>query len=295
MSDPLARLKSRFEEIQDLDALTGLLAWDQRTMMPQGGSSIRGRHMALLQRLAHEKLSEPEVGRLLDELGDSLDPETDDGALVRVARRAYDKAVRVPPELSGEMARASAESAPLWMEAKAKADFSLFLPTFERNLELRRRYIACFEPREEPYDILLDDFEPEMETAEVRRIFDEIKPALVELVAEQRELDVDDSFLDGEFPVERQEGLSRQILELFGTRPNTWRVDPTEHPFSAGAGIDDIRITTHYYDDSLESLFSTMHEYGHGLYEHQVPAQLALYPTGTGASLALHESQSRLW
>jgi carboxypeptidase Taq len=296
MSDALEQLKTRLEEIHDLFMLTMLLTWDQRTMMPPAGAALRGRHNALLHRLGHEKLIEPEVGRLLDELGpalDSLDPESDDAGLIRFARREYEKAVRVPPALSAEMAQAAAEAAPVWMEAKASSDFARFLPALERNVELRRRYVDCFEPRDEPYDILLDDYEPEMETAEVRRIFAEIKPELVALLAEQRE--ADDSFLQGDFPVERQEALAREIVDLFGTRPDTWRIDPTEHPFAAGAGIDDIRITTHYYPENLDSFFATMHEYGHGLYEHQIPRTLSRLPIGNGASLGLHESQSRLW
>ena len=292
-TDALTQLKTRLEEVNDLGNVTGLLGWDQRVYMPPAGAMIRGRQMGLLQRLMHEQLIEPEVGKLLDELGDSLDPESDDGAFVRVARRNYEKSVQVPPELSAEMARAAAEGAGAWMEAKQKSDFSIFLPALEKNIETRHRYIACFEPRDEPYDVLLDDFEPEMETAEVRRIFAEIKPEIVELVAAQRE--VDDSFLTGNFPVDRQEKLSHEIVEMFGMRPNSWRIDPTEHPFAGGPGNDDIRITTHYYPDSLESVFSTMHEYGHGLYEHQIPHRFASLPIGTGASLGLHESQSRLW
>ncbi len=115
------------------------------------------------------------------------------------------------------------------------------------------------------------------------------------LIAELREREVDDSFLFGHFPLDRQVALDHEVVDLFGHRPSSWRIDPTEHPFASGAGIDDIRITTHYYEDSLKSLFSTMHEYGHGLYQHQIPARIAQLPTGTGASLGLHESQSRLW
>jgi carboxypeptidase Taq len=298
VSDALDRLKERLEEIHGLAALTLLLDWDQRTMMPPAGARIRGRHMGLLRRLAHEKLIEPETGRLLDEVGplaESLDPESEEAALIRLARRDYEKSVRVPPQLGVEMARASAEAAPVWVEARATSNWELFRPALERNLELRRRYVQCFEPCDEPYDILLDDYEPEAETAEVRRIFGELRPVLVELAAEQRDSDVDDSFLDASFAVEPQVALSREIVELFGTRPNAWRIDPTEHPFMSGAGNDDIRITTHYYPDSLESIFSTMHEYGHGLYEHQIPESFAHLPIGTAASLGIHESQSRLW
>ncbi len=298
MADALGRLTERLEQVHELEMLTMLLAWDHRTMMPPAGAATRGGHMALLQRIGHEKLIDPEVGRLLDELRpveDSLDPDSDDAALIRLGRRLYEKAVRVPPALSSEMARAAAEGAPVWLEAKETSNFELFLPALERNVELRHRYVECFEPREEPYDILLDDFEPDMETAEVRRIFAEIKPELVALVAELAEHEVDDSFLHGDFPLDRQQALSNEIVDLFGHRPDTWRIDPTEHPFSAGAGIDDVRITTHYYADQLESVFSTMHEYGHGLYQHQIPRRFAHLPIGSGASLGLHESQSRLW
>jgi len=117
----------------------------------------------------------------------------------------------------------------------------------------------------------------------------------VALLAGERDRGLDESFLTGEYPVERQVALAREIVDLFGARPDTWRIDPTEHPFAAPVGIDDIRITTHYYPDNLISFFSTMHEYGHGLYEHQIPLSLGGLPIGTGASLGLHESQSRLW
>ena len=147
----------------------------------------------------------------------------------------------------------------------------------------------------EPYDVLLDDFEPEMKTAEVTTIFDEIKAVLVPLIAELRERDVDDSFLVGDFPIETQAALDYEVVDLFGHRPNSWRIDPTEHPFASGPGIDDVRITTHYYREELKSLFSTMHEYGHGLYMHQLPREVAHLPVGSHASLGIHESQSRMW
>ena len=298
MADALERLKARLADRHSLDALTGLLAWDQRTMMPPAGGRHRANHMGLLQRLSHELLIDPEVGGLLDELAPleaSLDPDSDDAALIRVARRDYEKAVRVPTELREEMTRAASEAAPVWVKAKATSDFELFLPVLERNVELRRRYIECFEPQDEPYDILLDDFEPEMKTAEVSRIFAEVKAELVPLIAEQAGREIDDSFLSGHFPIDKQVALDWEVVDRFGHRPGAWRIDPTEHPFASDAGIDDIRITTHYYEDSLKSIFSTMHEYGHGLYQHQLPERIAHLPIGSAVSLGLHESQSRLW
>jgi len=266
--------------------------------MPPGGTGHRSEHLALVERLAHEKLTDPEIGRLLEELEPreaSLDPDSWEAATIRVARRDYLKAVQVPSELRGEMARAASESAPVWIEAKATSNFELFLPVLERNLELRHRYVDCFGAQDEPYDVLLDDFEPEMKTAEVKRIFDEIKPELVQLIADLRGRDVDDSFLEGDFSIDKQVTLDYEVVDLFGHRPNTWRIDPTEHPFAAGAGIDDVRITTHYYPHHLKSLFSTMHEYGHGLYAHQLPREVAHLPVGQHSSLGIHESQSRLW
>jgi carboxypeptidase Taq len=296
VADALDQLKARLADAQGLTTLARLLAWDQRTKMPPGGFRHRAEHMALLGRLSHQTLVDPDVGRLLDELeARDLDPDSWDGALLRVARRDYEKAVQVPTELRAEMARASAEATPGWLEAKATSNFELFLPLMERNVELRHRYVECFGPQEEPYDVLLDDFEPEMKTAEVTRIFEELKPELVELIADLREREVDDSFLTSDFDVEEQVALDHEVIDLFGHRADTWRIDPTEHPFASGAGVDDIRITTHYYRDHLKSLFSTMHEYGHGLYEHQLPREWAHLPVGRSAGLGIHESQSRLW
>jgi carboxypeptidase Taq len=297
MSDALAQLKERLTKIVDLERISRILHWDHQTMMPAAGSAHRAEHLATLRRISHELLVDDETGRLLDELRpleESLDPESDDGALLRLVRRDFDKAVRVPTELRAEMTRAAAHARPIWVKARAESSFEQFLPALERNVELRHEYVACFDV-DEPYDILLDDFEPQTTTAEVRETFDEIKPELISLIAELRNDDVDDSFLEGTFPIDRQETLAKEVVSLFGFRPDTWRLDPTEHPFASGAGVDDIRITTHYDPSSMKSLFSTMHEYGHGLYSHQQPRHLERLPTGAPCSLGIHESQSRLW
>jgi carboxypeptidase Taq len=298
MADALDALKTRLAECYGLESLGMLLVWDQRTIMPRAGGHHRGDHLALLETLTHQKLTDPETGRLLDELAaveSSLDPDSWDAATIRVARRDYQKAVQVPTELRAEMARAASDALPAWIEAKGTSNFDLFLPHLERNVELRRRYVECFGEQQEPYDVLLDDFEPEMKSAEVTRIFDEIKVELVPLIAELRKREVDDSFLVNDFPIDVQVALDQEVVDLFGHRPDSWRIDPTEHPFAAGAGIDDVRITTHYYREELKSLFSTMHEYGHGLYMHQLPREVAHLPVGAHTSLGMHESQSRLW
>jgi carboxypeptidase Taq len=299
MADVLEQLKERLAVVTDLRKVAGLLSWDQQTMMPVAGTGHRADQMATLQRLAHERFTDPAVGRLLEELRpleESLDPDSDDGALIRVTRRDYEKAVDVPASLRAAMTRAAAEARPVWVKAKAESDFPSFLPALERIVELKLEYVDCVaEGAAERYDVLLDDYEPYTTTAEVRTLFGELKPPLVELVAELRERDVDNSFLHGDFPPDRQRALAHEVLELFGHRPDSWRLDPTEHPFASGPGRDDVRITTNYHPDSLESLFSTMHEYGHGLYSHQQPQHLERLPTGQACSLGIHESQSRLW
>jgi carboxypeptidase Taq len=298
MGDALGQLKERLARVTDLERISRLLGWDQQTMMPRAGAETRAEHMATLRRFAHELLTSDETGRLLDELRpleESLDPESHDAALIRVARRDYEKAVRVPTELRAEMARAAAQAQPIWVEARAASDFRKFFPALERNVELRRRYIECFDRPDEPYDILLDDFEPETTSADVETIFNDLKAELVPLIAELRDQEVDDAFLRGDFPVDRQERLANAVVDLFGMRPQSWRLDPTEHPFASGAGVDDIRITTNYDPQTMKSLFSTMHEYGHGLYNHQLPRELSRLPIGGPCSLGVHESQSRLW
>ena len=298
MSDALAQLKERLGKITDLERISRVLSWDQQTMMPPAGSDHRADHLSTLRRLSHELLIDDETGRLLDELRpleDSLERDSDDASLVRVTRRQYEKASRVPTELRAEMTRASAQARPVWVKAKAESNFELFLPVMERTVELRRRYVDCFDGVEEPYDILLDDFEPYTTTAEVREIFAELKAELVPLIAELRDIEVDDSFMTGNFPVDRQERVAKEVVAQFGFRPDTWRLDPTEHPFASGAGVDDIRITTNYDPQTMKSFFSTMHEYGHGLYSHQLPRHLERLPTGSSCSLGIHESQSRLW
>ena len=299
MADALDQLKERLAEVQDLGKIGRILSWDQQTKMPPAGTKHRAEQFSTLSRILHEKFTDPAVGKLLDELRpleDSLDPDSDDAALIRLVRRDYEKAVRVPTSLRAEIARASAQANPIWVKARAENDFASFLPVLEKNVELKLQYAELADDgADERYDVLLDDYEPQTKTADVRAVFEELKPPLVELIAELRDREVDDSFLHGEFPVDRQKQLDHAVIDLFDHRPDSWRLDETEHPFASGPGRDDVRITTKYHPESLKSLFSTMHEYGHGLYSHQAPAHLERLPTGGPCSLGIHESQSRLW
>lgn len=295
------KLKTRLAEITDLGQVSSLVAWDQQVMMPQGGAAMRANQRETLARVVFDMFTSDETGRLLEEVRpyeDSLDPESDEAALIRVARRDYEKAVRVPSELRGEIERASSEGLQAWAQAKEKSDFTLFVPALERAIELRQRYIDCFDATgefDERYDVLLDDFEPGMKAAQVRRVFERMKEELLPLIRAVGDDGDADEIVKGHYPIERQQAICHEVLDLFGLRPETWRLDHTRHPFVGGPGGDDVRITTHYREGDLDSLFATMHEYGHAVYENQVAQELLRTPLGSGVSFGLHESQSRMW
>ena len=295
----IERLRERLAEVHDLSRAAMLLTWDERVMMPPNGAQARAEALGTVSKLAQERFIDVDVGRLLDELRDveeSSDPDSFEASLIRVTRRRYEKATRVPPELVGEMRRASALGLSAYGPAKAASDFESMRPYLERSLELRQRYVECFPPADEKYDILLDDYEPEMKTAEVRRIFDELKDELRPLIEEIADAgDIDDSFLTGEFDPATQRRVALEIAHAFGYDEQEWRLDPTLHPFMSSPGAGDLRLTTNFRPNDLTSLFATMHEFGHGVYEWGVDRALARTPLGTGVSLGVHESQSRTW
>jgi carboxypeptidase Taq len=300
MTEPaLERLRQRLAEVSDLTKAATLLFWDQRVMMPAGGAAARAEAVSTVSRLAQERFIAKDIGQLLEKLRaleDSSDPDSFEASLIRVARHDYEKASRVPPELVGEIRRTSALALAAWGPAKAASDFEALRPHLEKNLELKHRYLECFEPGEETYDVLLDDYEPHMKTAEVREIFDELKEELLPLIEEVGEAgDIDDSFLKGDFDPQKQHDFGLEIVRRFGYTDDEWRLDQTAHPFMSSSGVGDIRLTSNFRPDDLSSLFATMHEFGHGVYEWGVDSALARTPLGSGVSLGLHESQSRTW
>ena len=187
-----------------------------------------------------------------------------------------------------------AQSYEAWVKAREDSDFASFRPWLEQVLELRLRYIECFAPYDDPYDVVLDDFEAGMKTDEVRAIFAVLEPELASLVASHATEEEDD-FLRGPFAIDSQIELSRELIERLGATWDQFRLDTTVHPFETSFGLGDIRLTTRYDEDDVNSLFTAMHECGHGLYEWGVSPSLERTPLCSGCSAALHESQSRLW
>jgi carboxypeptidase Taq len=298
--ESLLELKRRLAEVSDLVKARSVLFWDQRTMMPPEGAAVRAEQLGTLSKLAHDRFTSDEIGALLDDLADyekGLPYESDEASLIRVARRDYGRERRVPAELRRDLTHAAAAGYPAWVDARARSDYASFLPYLERNVELRRRYAECFDV-DEPYDALLDEYEPGMKTAEVREVFDVLKPELIGLVhaVADHQDGVDNSFLRGSFPADRQRRLSLAVLEALGFEHDSWRLDETQHPFASGMATGDIRITTRFKEhDVSDALFSTMHEFGHGIYERSIDPALERTPLCRGVSMALHESQSRLW
>ena len=288
-SPPLDRLKAILAGLADLQHAESIADWDSRVSMPPEGAEARANVLATLTRITHERFVSDEVGELLDAL-EVVDDETD-AALVRVTRREWERARRVPSDLAAEMSHAAGVAVAAWDKAKAASDFASFSPHLERQLELKQRYIACFPETDTPYDVLLDEYEEGTTTAEVQQIFARLKEELIPLIARATE----PKELTGPFAVEQQQRANRLVLEAFGYDPTKWRIDETPHPFAAKPGLDDIRLTTHTDAGDLTSLFSTMHEFGHGVYEFDIDARLARSPLGGGTSSAIHESQSRLW
>ena len=300
MSDaPLDRLREILHEIAGLDRATAVLAWDQETYMPPGGVAARASTMATLSKLAHERLIDPEVGRLLEKLeARDLDPETDEGALVRVTRRDYDQAVKIPAELVAEAARASSEARPVWQKARETSDWKLFAPYLDRNVDINRRIADALGYDERPYDALLDRLEPGITTRQLEALFGRLREVIVPLVREigRRQDAVDDSILYGDWPEPAQLDFGMKVITAYGFDLEKGREDMSAHPFSIGFGAGDVRITTRVSRTFLsQALFGTMHESGHGMYSQGHAEELDGGPLWGGSSPGVHESQSRLW
>jgi carboxypeptidase Taq len=300
MSNKVDQLKEILGEVADLNAAMSLLGWDQQTYMPTGGSEARGQHLATLGKIAHQKATAPGVGELLSALRSDLrdsDPESDESSLVRVAARDYDKAVRVPAEFVAEQAIVTTASFQAWQEARAKSDFAIFRPHLEKVVSLVKRYIAFFPPSDHPYDVLLDDYEPGMKTAEVKDIFDALRPHQIDLIRKiAARPQVNDSFLHRKFNENKLWDFSAEITRAFGYDWTRGRMDRAPHPFETSFSVNDVRITNRYEAaNPLATLFSAMHEAGHAMYEQGIAVKHERTALAHGASLAVHESQSRMW
>ncbi|HLK81297.1 MAG TPA: carboxypeptidase M32 [Xanthobacteraceae bacterium] len=296
----LCELKRRLQEISDLNFAGAVLSWDQATYMPPGGAAARGRQSALLSRLAHGKSTDPALGRLLEALelyGESMPYDSDDACLIRVARRDFEKAIRVPGEYVERASAHSSASYAAWIKARPANDFEAVRPYLERNVELSREYAGYFAPYRRVTDPMIDDYDAGMTTASVQELFAALRRELLPIVrAICDQPAADDACLRGTFAEGKQLDFNVAVAKRLGYDFERGRIDKTHHPFCSKFSDGDVRITTRVDEADIgQALFSTIHECGHAMYEQGVAAALAGTPLGSGASAGVHESLSRLW
>jgi carboxypeptidase Taq len=293
-------LKARLLEVNDLNHAAALLRWDQATYMPPGGAPARGRQMGTLSRLAHEKFTDPAIGRLLDQLERetaSLPRDSDDAALVRVTRREFEQSVKIPTALVSEMTEHFAKSYQAWTMARPANDFEAVRPVLEKTLDLSRRIADCFPGYESIADPLIDFSDHGLKASTVRTLFSELRARLVPIVRAITSRPTADASCLAQFaPEAEQLAFGLQVIGSYGYDLARGRQDKTHHPFMIKFSLGDVRITTRVREDDLtDALFSTLHECGHALYEQGIRQELEGTPLAGGTSSGMHESQSRLW
>ncbi|MEO8497571.1 MAG: carboxypeptidase M32, partial [Planctomycetota bacterium] len=278
-----------------------LLGWDERTKMPPAAGAYRAEQMTYLSSLVHRRQTDPQLGDWLDELAASdlaSDPHSDAGATIRQIRREFDKLTKLPQSLVEELTRASVLGQQAWVEARKNNDFATFAPILEKIVSLKRQQADAIGYADCPYDALLDDFEPGETTKNVASVLEALRGELVPLVAaiaeSSRKPDCD--VLKRSYPIDAQERFGKQAAMAIGFEFNRGRLDVTHHPFCAGMGPDDCRLTTRYDERFFPSgFFSILHEAGHGIYDQGLRGDQFGLPPGTYVSLGIHESQSRMW
>ncbi|MCA9568576.1 MAG: carboxypeptidase M32 [Myxococcales bacterium] len=292
-ADTWETVKSELREVSLLYGAQASLAWDQQCYMPPGAAALRGEQMALLSRLVHERLTSPKLGRALEDLDGHVDDATTQRA-VELLRKDYDRTVKLPADLVERRARAGATGFDAWIRAKEASDFAIFAPHLQEHLDLAKETAAAIDPEGHPLQVLMDGFDPGVSIEALRTAFSRLQTGLSELI--EAAGDAEDRTLGGTWPTDGQLAMHRKVAERLGYDFDTGRMDLAEHPFTISLGHQDVRITTHVYDDDLlGGLGGTVHETGHALYEQGLPR--ALFGTGLdqAASFGLHESQSRFW
>ena len=299
--DAIKALRAHLATIADLRATTAILRWDQETYMPPRGAAGRAEQLGTLTRLLHELFVSSQTQALLaaaEGVLDQLDPDSDEAALVRMTRRDYDRQSRLPAEFVAARARAASLSTQIWREARRRNDFPGFLPALAEMVDFARREADYIGFEDHPYDALLDRYEPGMTTQDIDGLFSRLREVTVPFVRVivERGRPVEDGFLHAEYDVGQQRAFGVAVADAFGYDFSRGRLDESVHPFETSFHPDDVRITTRYQRNYLPSaMFAIFHETGHALYEQGIPPALARTCIGHGASMGLHESQSRMW
>ncbi|MEM3700336.1 MAG: carboxypeptidase M32 [Candidatus Bathyarchaeia archaeon] len=300
--------KKLMEKVKDLLTLQSAIAiihWDMETMMPPKAIALRSQQLALLSRIEHRMSTDPEIGKLLEEIMRPSEYEKLDAVQKRnvyLTKKQYDEKTKLPEELVAEIAKQQAITVDVWKKAKAAKNFAMFKPELEKLVELEKKAAEILMKVKEtatPYDALIDIFEPKMTAKTITKVFNELREGLVSLLkkCENAPKQPDISILKRKVPIDVQKKIAKTLAEVVGydieSREAGGRIDETEHPFTTGY-YDDVRITTHYYEDNFtSSIFSVLHEAGHAIYEQNLKKEWMFQPVGTSCSSGFHESQSR--
>jgi len=293
--DAYEQFLQKVQRIHNVKHAGMILSWDQQVTMPEGGTPARSQQSSTLSAISPELLTDDEMGDLLDELEDR-DLDDEQQAVVREVRREYERAARVPNELVEELTQTTSEALPKWEQAKEEDDFSIFAPTLEKLVELRREYAEHIDPDRDPYEVLFEEYEPYLGIDTAEETLERLRDELVPLVDDIRDSDVELATpFDGTYDAETQEDLARDTLDALGYDWDRGRLDTAAHPFSSGNQFD-ARVTTRFDEsDPLGALTSTVHEFGHATYTQGLPDEEYGTPLGESRDLTVHESQSRLW
>ncbi len=302
-TDPeLKELLERVQEFSDLQNTLALLAWDQQVKMPHEANQVRGPQLATLQAIAHERLIVPRIGELLQTLearvkGSSY-TDTDRG-LVRQTRRLYDQATKLPTAFVKELTEVTAETWGAWEKSKPANDFASFAPYLQKLVALKRQEAEYYGYQGSPYNALLDQFEPGMTLETLTPILNRVREATIDLLRRIQASGsaIDTSVLHGAFDADKQMRLCDALLKQMGYRFEAGRMDVSSHPFTTSFGSPyDVRLTTRVDPEYFPmALMAAIHEGGHAVYEQGSDPALARTVLAGGASMGMHESESRLW
>jgi len=297
-TDRYRGVMDRAAELADLESAASLLGWDQETKMPSKGVGGRSNVFATMAGVIHEKFTAPQLGEDLAALVSDSDGLGEmEKAQVLELNRLYDRAARVPGDLVRKVAETQSKATAVWAEARSNNDFDSFAPLLEEMYNLKRQVADAIGYESDPYDALLEDYEPGARIEDVAATLNEIRDFLVPLVSAIKEAGPppNTELTAGPFDEATQDKLGRELVLAMGFDMNAGRIDVSNHPFTSGIHDGDTRLTTRYKENLTVGLFGTLHEAGHGLYEQNLTPGLRRTPLGPATSLGVHESQSRLW
>ncbi|MCY4172407.1 MAG: carboxypeptidase M32 [Bacteroidetes bacterium] len=296
--DKFDQLLQIVRTVSDLRAAASLLEWDQETYMPRGAMDARSRQVSTLYSTSHEIFIRDRTGELLDQLQDiQSDPLGFQESLIRVTKRDYSRARKLSPQLVGKIAETTSKAKSAWAKANSENDFSAFSDHLQQVIDLSIEKAEAIGYLDHLYDALLDEYEPNATSAQVKNIFDKLRTSLVPIVDAIKDDPAPESdFIHYSYDGDIQWDFGMEVLRDIGFDFQRGRQDISAHPFSTSFSINDVRLTTRIHERNLVSgLFSSLHEAGHGMYEQGIVNDLDGTFLAQGTSLGMHESQSRLW